>query len=299
MSQTVELSSLDLRFEGYRLRDKAREARLLASIAERGIEQPLEGVDTRQGILLLDGFKRWRCASKLSIQRVPYVSLGTDEAEAIVQLLGPAPHQSLNILEQAKFVVELVCVHKLSLAEVAQTLSRSKAWVSMRQDLLREMSAELQAILLRGAFPVYSYMYTLRPFMRLKAARAPEVEQFVKALANQRLSVREIELLAQAYFRGPDSLRQAIDSGKLSWSLEQMQKVPQDPDGCQEFERILLGDLQNLSKHMRRLMTKCQDDRLATRAFFSQANLLTGKLLSQFEPFSKTMRDFYDRSGQA
>jgi len=299
MGETVELSGLDMRFESYRLRDKAREARLLASIAERGIEQPLEGVDTRQGILLLDGFKRWRCANKLSVQRVPYVSLGTDEAQAITQLLGPAPHQSLNILEQAKFVVELLSVHKLSLAEVAQTLSRSKAWVSMRQNLLREMSGELQAILLRGAFPVYSYMYTLRPFMRLNTARGPEIEQFVKALTNQHLSVREIELLAQGYFRGPASLREAIDTAKLSWSLEQMQKVPQDSDGCHDFERILLSDLQSFHKQMRRLMAKCQDKRLSTHAFFSQANLLTGQLLSQFEPFSKTMRDFYDRSGQA
>ena len=41
MSHIVELSSLDLRDEGYRLRYDAREARVLASIAERGIEQPL------------------------------------------------------------------------------------------------------------------------------------------------------------------------------------------------------------------------------------------------------------------
>ena len=90
MGETVELSSLDMRFESYRLRDKAREARLLASIAERGIEQPLEGVDTRQGILLSDGFKRWRCANKLSVQRVPYVSLGTDEAQAAGEIRGRA-----------------------------------------------------------------------------------------------------------------------------------------------------------------------------------------------------------------
>jgi len=43
MSESVELSSLDLRYEGYRLRDDAREARLLASIAERGIDEPLQG----------------------------------------------------------------------------------------------------------------------------------------------------------------------------------------------------------------------------------------------------------------
>ena len=49
MSETVERSSLDLRYEGYRLRNGAAEARLLASIAERGIEEPLGGVDITTG----------------------------------------------------------------------------------------------------------------------------------------------------------------------------------------------------------------------------------------------------------
>jgi hypothetical protein len=48
VSENVELSSLDLRYEGYRLRDDAREARLMASIATRGIEEPLEGVDASE-----------------------------------------------------------------------------------------------------------------------------------------------------------------------------------------------------------------------------------------------------------
>ena len=36
MSESVERTSFDLRYEGYRMRDKAGEARLLASIVERG-----------------------------------------------------------------------------------------------------------------------------------------------------------------------------------------------------------------------------------------------------------------------
>ena len=36
----IELSSLDLRYEGHRLRDRAGEARLLTSMAERGIALP-------------------------------------------------------------------------------------------------------------------------------------------------------------------------------------------------------------------------------------------------------------------
>ena len=41
MGQTVERTSLDLRFQGYRLRNDAAEARLLASIAEHSRASPV------------------------------------------------------------------------------------------------------------------------------------------------------------------------------------------------------------------------------------------------------------------
>ena len=81
MSENVELSTLNLRYEGYRLRDDASEARVLASIAQRGIEEPLEGVDTPDDRFLLNGFKRRRSAEKLGIHCVPYVSLAEEEAD--------------------------------------------------------------------------------------------------------------------------------------------------------------------------------------------------------------------------
>lgn len=299
MSESVERSSLDLRYEGHRVRDDAAEARLRASIAERGIQEPLEGVDTPQERILLNGFKRYRCAKKLGIQCVPYVSLGEEEAMGIVSLMRISKQRGLNLLEQAKFTVELLTVHDMSTAEVAETLGRSKSWVSMRGNLLREMSEEVQRFLFRGAFPVYSYMYTLRPFMRMNSVGKQEIERFVEATAGKRLSVREIEMLAQGYFRGPDSLREAIDQGKWSWSLAQMKNVPQDPGGCNDFERALLKDLESVQKYMQRLIVNCHDERLQSRAFHAQANLLTASLLSKFPPFLKTMREFHDRSGQA
>ena len=129
MREIVELSSLDLRYEGHRLRDDAREARLLASIAERGIEEPLEGVDTPAARFLLNGFKRCRSAKKLGIDCVPYVSLGEEEATGILNLMRASTDKGLGILEQARFVVDLLTIHGMSVAEVAQTLSRSKGWV--------------------------------------------------------------------------------------------------------------------------------------------------------------------------
>jgi hypothetical protein len=228
MSETVERSSLDLRFEGYRLRDEAAEARLLASISERGIEEPLGGVDTPQGRVLLDGFRRNRCAAKLGIECVPYVCWGTDETLGIACLLGARRQRSLSILEQARFVDELLSTHQMTMADVAEMLSRSKAWVGARRQMLGEMSPAMQQILFRGRFPVYSYMVTLRPFMRMNAVGPREIERFVQALAGAKLSVREIDLLAHGYFRGPPALREAIDQGRWKWTLDQMQSVPDD-----------------------------------------------------------------------
>ena len=299
MSENVELSSFDLRYEGHRLRDHAREARVLASIAQGGIEEPLQGVDTPTARLLLDGFKRRRCAEKLGIACVPYVSLGQEEASGILHLMRASTDKALGILEQARFIADLLSLHGMGLAEVAQTLSRSKGWVCLRRSLLAEMSPTIEQILFRGAFPVYSYMYTLRPFMRINAHGREQVERFVKALAGKRLSVRDIERLAHAYFQGTDALREAIESGKLDWSLEQLKSVPEDRESCNPYERTLLKELQILRKSMQQVMAGCHDRRLESRAFYAQANLLAGGLLSIFEPFCERMKAFYDRSGQA
>ena len=299
MSPTVERNSLDLRFQSYRLRNEAAEARLLASIAERGIEQPLAGVDTPQGRLLLDGFKRYRCAAKLCIECVPYVSLAAEETQGIASLIEARQQKGLSILEQARFVVELLTTHGMSVTDVAEMLSRSKAWVSARRNLLSEMSPTVQETLFHGAFPVYSYMVTLRPFMRMNGVGQQEIERFVQAVAGGKLSVRELELLAHGYFRGTAALREAIDQGNWKWSLQQMQAVPADPAGCSEFERGVLRELERLLQAMQNVTARCDSPRLQTRDFHAQANLLVASLLSRRESFFKKMEEFYDRSGQA
>jgi ParB/RepB/Spo0J family partition protein len=298
MSETVERSSLDLRYEGYRLRNEAAEARLLASIAERGIEEPLGGVDTPQGRLLLDGFRRNRCATKLGIECVPYVSWGEDQTHGIASLLSARRQRTLSILEQARFVDELLNTHQMTMADVAEMLSRSKAWVSTRRHLLSEMSAEVQQILLRGGFPVYSYMVTLRPFMRMNGVAPGEIARFVQAVAGAKLSVREIELLAHGYFRGTPALRQAIDQGRWKWTLDQMQAVPDDPEGLSEGERRLLRELERLLQAMQHVMTRCDSPRLQSRGFCAQANLLLASLLGRRDSFFNKMEEFYDRTGR-
>ena len=298
MGLKVELSTLNPRYEGYRLRDEAREARLLASLALRGIEEPLQGVDTPSDRFLLNGFKRYRCARKLGIETVPYESLGEEEAAGIIKLMRASRDQALGILEQARFVVDLLTLHDLSVSEVAELLSRSKAWVSMRRGLLEQMGEPIREILFAGAFPVYSYMYTLGPFRRMKSVTHRQQERFVQSVAGKGLSVREIGLLADGYFRGPPAVQAAIEAGKLGWTLEQMKGVPAEGEAGSEFERVLLKDLQTVLKFMQRVLAKCQSPELKSRAFFAQAHLLTGSLLTHGETFKERLKAFHDRCGR-
>jgi hypothetical protein len=142
-------------------------------------------------------------------------------------------------------------------------------------------------------------MATLRPFMRINSVSPDDVERFIRAVAGQQLSLREIELLAHGYFRGPASLRQAVDQGKWKWSLEQMQAVPEDADGCNPVERALLRDLEQLLKAIGHVMARCDSERLQTRGFYAQANLLVAGVLSRRESFFQKMEELYDRSGHA
>ncbi|MEK7360538.1 MAG: KorB domain-containing protein [Pseudomonadota bacterium] len=299
MAREIELSTLDLRYESYRMRQPAVESRLLASIAQRGIEEPLEGVDRQEASILLNGFKRYRCARKLGIGTAPYTSLGEDEAVAIMSLLRASNDRALGILEQAGFIDDLKSLHGMSVAEIAGELSRSKSWVSMRLGLIGEMSAVVRRTLFAGAFPVYPYMYTLRQFMRMNGVKRSDVEAFVVAVSGKRLSVREIERLAHGYFRGPESFREEIRSGNIALPLERMRRVPEDPEGCNDFERALLRDLEITQKYMQRVMGKATDRRLSTRVFHAQANLLTAGILSRAQAFFQVMRELHDRSGQA
>ncbi len=299
MAEEVDLSTFDLRYESYRMRNPAQEARLLASITERGIEEPLEGVDLEGRRVLLNGFKRHRCARKLALPTVPYASLGDDAASGIIAVLRTSNHRRLSILEEARFIEDLRTLHRLSVADIAETLSRSKAWVSMRLGLLKEMGERISEKIFSGAFPVYSYMYTARQFMRMNGAGHGEVEAFVEAVAGKKLSVREIEQLAHGYFRGPEWFRKEVKAGNFALALDRMKGVPDAPDGTNGFERVLLGDLEIVGKYMERTTAKSQDPKIRTRTFCAQANLLLAGILSRLSAFAQAMRSLHDRTGKA
>jgi hypothetical protein len=121
----------------------------------------------------------------------------------------------------------------------------------------------------------------------------------VAALRDKNLSARQIEQLAHGFFRGPESLREQIRQGHLSLPLQQLKELPADPDGCSEFERLLVSDLEQAQKVLVRLMTKSTDrSRLSSRPFRAQAHLLCAGLLSRLPAFTQTLRQLHDHCGQ-
>jgi hypothetical protein len=299
MAEQVEIAGLDLRYEGFRMKSPGAEKALLMSIMEKGIRDPLQGVDTKDARILLDGFKRLRCAQKLGIGRAPYVSMGADEVFGIIELIRISNAKSLTILEQARFVDELKSVHKMSTAEIAELLERSKSWVSVRTGIIAEMSNYMLDQIFKGRFPVYSYMYTLRPFIRINGIQNSELDDFVQSVAGKNLSIRNIEILAKGYLRGSEALRKQIKSGHITWALSRLKQSHSTSPGCSPMESAMLRDLEILSRYMQRVVTKTKHSTYKTNTFFAQANLLTGGILRRTDTFLKTIKAFHDRTGKA
>jgi len=245
--------------------------------------------------LLLDGFKRLHCSLKLGIQRLPVVSLGSDEAGGMLALLRQSTAHALSTLEQAALVDELKARYGLSVKEIARHLDRSPAWVSVRLGILSQMSESVRTAIFTGRFPARSYLYTLHSFTRVNKIPQSEIDRFVQAASNKDLSLRQIDLLAHGYFRGGAALKGQIEQGQIGWTLEQLQKsqIRESPH-LGEREARVLADLELAQKYLYRLLAGLSRQGLAGNEFFAQADLIVEGILSALPRFQKALELWHD-----
>lgn len=295
----VEISSFDLRFQDHRLRHKACERTLLASIAENGIRDPLQGVDMQDVRILIDGFKRYRCAKMLGIGIVPYCCLSSDAASGIIEFLRISNKKSLGIVEQARLIEELKCSYQMSTADIAGLLEKSKSWVSVRSGMMHEMSQFVMEKVFCGQFPAYAYLYILRPFIRINRIKGEDIDEFVGIVAGKNLSIRDIELLAKGYFKGSDELREQLRKGNIVFGLSLLRGKFEKAQGLMHIEQTMLRDLEQTLSYMQRVASHFAESEYKSSAFFAQANLLTGGILKQIDMFMGVVRQFHDRSAKA
>jgi ParB/RepB/Spo0J family partition protein len=294
---SVEIEQIDKRFESFRLQDKDREGALLRSIVEQGIRDPLGCVVTNENaFILLDGFKRYRSAVRLKLNRVPYVRVAEDEVSGILQLIRQSNNKSLHLLEQAQLVDELKRTHGLSVSGIAEQLERSPAWVSVRLGLLSEMSEPVKREIFAGRFPVRSYMYKLRELTRVNKSSTAEVNEFVRSVAGKRLSSRNIDRLAYGYFRGGSRFKEQIRKGNIAWTLDQLKgcstSESAEVSGLSQLEQRVICDLEIMQKYMGKVLHGIKDPSLKNSSFFMQAHLLVEGILGRIDVFIKTLRRF-------
>ncbi|MCK5198775.1 MAG: ParB N-terminal domain-containing protein [Spirochaetales bacterium] len=294
----VELHQISRKYESYRLKNEYAERMLLNSIAEKGIMEPLICTARSKGqYILLDGYKRLRCLSRLNIHIVPVHSLGSDEQDGIIELIRVSNSKSLQTLEQSGFVDELQKKFGMTVSSIAERLDVSPAWVSLRLGLIGEMSETVRMNIFSGRFPVRSYMYSLKPFTRVKEEKYL-VDRFVSSVSGKHLSTRDMDRLIYGYFRGGERFRKQIEDGHLSWTL----KVLKDSTASlsQEVElnvkeRRIIQDLEILQKYMVKVIQHFSEIVLSGSPFKKNASLLIKGILDSIEPLRKQIGEFYDQ----
>jgi hypothetical protein len=300
MVKQIEISSLDLRYESFRLKSRKIENTLLASIINQGIQEPLKGVDAgSEPYILLDGFKRYRCAKKLNIRIVPYHSFGSDEPLGVIRLIRISNANPLTILEQARMIKDLQKVHSMTIADIAGLLEKSKAWVSMRTGIFKQMSQYVMKTIFDGDFPAYSFMYTLRGFIRMNTISKTDIDDFVRAVAGKGLSIRDIELLATGFFKGSDDLKHQIKQGDITWGLSKLKESASRTSECTTTEQKMLRDLEIVQRYMQKITYSINGDKLNNDAFHAQAGLLAQEIINMMDMFRLAMEMLYDRCKQA
>ena len=80
----LEFHQLDLRYERLRVRQPARERRLLASLADAGQQTPIVVVTPAATHVVVDGHKRVRCLRRLHRDTVTAVVWDMPEPEALI-----------------------------------------------------------------------------------------------------------------------------------------------------------------------------------------------------------------------
>jgi ParB/RepB/Spo0J family partition protein len=277
----LEFHQLDLRHAPLRVRQPARERRLLASLADIGQQMPIVVVHGAAPYVVVDGYKRVRCLRRLHRDTVAAVQWDLSETDALIlrQLLQTEATDS--VFEQGWLLRTLREDHGLALDVLARRFDRSVSWVSRRLDLVRTLPAPVQQHVREGRIVAHAAMKYLVPLARAK----PEAcTQLADALAPHRFTTRQIGRLYQAYVAGPAATQALVltDPGLVLRLTEDAEP------GCVRPEAsapdALITDLHVLGAVARR----------ATRRLRHGGGVLPPERARAWRLFAQVQQDFHD-----
>ena len=200
---------------------------LAASIAERGVLQPIIVRAVEDGFELVAGERRWRAAQKAQLHEIPALIRDFDEeSSAEVALIENIQREDLNAIEEATAFRQLMDRYGHSQEIVGKLVGKSRSHVANLLRLL-DLPDSVRQMLLRGDISMGHAR---------AVATAPDPEALALQIVEGDLSVRQAEHLAKKERPGPGN-----DIGRSS---DRSAKRAVDAD-LEALERQL-GDLLGL-----------------------------------------------------
>lgn len=170
--------------------DEAALAELAASIAQRGVIQPIIVRPLAGGrYQLVAGERRWRAAQRARLHEIPALVRDLDEREVLaLALIENLQREDLNPVEEGRAYQRLADQEGMTQAEIASLVDKSRSHVANLQRLL-QLPNEVLALVESGALSM-GHARAL-----IGHERASELAR--RAVA-QGLTVREVESEARA-----------------------------------------------------------------------------------------------------
>jgi len=226
-------------------------AELSDSIKKVGLLQPIIVRAHGEGYQIIAGERRWRASRLAGLERVPVRVLSTTATESLeLALIENLQRQDLNSIEEARGYRKLLSEYRMTQAELADKVSKSRSTITNALRLL-DLPDEVQEMVYQGKMTAGHARAVLSvpdEAVRLKLAQK---------IADDGLSVREAENLARLFAAGqieraprPVSpkafkvvarkLRRLLSTNVRVKLTKDKGKIEIDFQGEEELERIFL-----------------------------------------------------------
>ena len=166
------------------------------SIKKVGLLQPIIVRPLGDGYQIIAGERRWRAARQAGLARVPVKVLSTNETESLeLALIENLQRQDLNAIEEARGYRRLLTEYRMTQAELADKVSKSRSAITNALRLL-DLPEDVQELVYEGKMSAGHARAVLSvpdEGTRLKLA---------ERIVSDGLSVREAENLARLFAAG-------------------------------------------------------------------------------------------------
>lgn len=224
-------------------------AELADSISKFGLLNPILVRPQGEGYQIIAGERRWLASRIAGLERVPVCVRASTETESLeMALIENLQRRDLNAVEEARGYRKLLTVHRMTQAELADKVSKSRSTITNALRLL-DLPEDVQEFVYDG---------------RLSAGHARAVlsvpddevrSKLAKRIVEDGLSVREAENLARLYAAGQTertprpatpkafkvvarSLRRLLNTNVKVKLTKDKGKIEIDFHGEEELERI-------------------------------------------------------------